>query len=378
MRQLKGLHLATDASDDLSPPTPSGTPTVLRGLYRLSQALREHRISIVNAAPDDVSIRAMAALPAFLRGLSPIRAIRALLKQRSYDFFYSTSPEGLLLLSLARAVGVCRRPIVLGDPGLDRQWRTRHLVLKLVLPHIDAVAAITRGQVGIALSDWNARAAFHSGLNIDTAFFDPPLDDVRPDASYAFAPGEDIGRDYDTLFEAMRRADFRTVIKRSRTRIDVPGDLAERVVYIDQRLSYSEFRDLYLKASLVIVCCRETDNASGITVCAEAMCMRRPLIVTDTRVLRGEFPDGTCLTVPVGDPQALAEAVRWIYANPRGVAAMVARAKAFADVHFTAASEAARFAKAIRGLVDGLPPWSRPGYDGGEAAESEARSEARG
>lgn len=218
MRQLKGLHLATDASDDLSPPTPSGTPTVLRGLYRLSQALREHRISIVNAAPDDVSIRAMAALPAFLRGLSPIRAIRALLKQRSYDFFYSTSPEGLLLLSLARAVGVCRRPIVLGDPGLDRQWRTRHLVLKLVLPHIDAVAAITRGQVGIALSDWNARAAFHSGLNIDTAFFDPPLDDVRPDASYAFAPGEDIGRDYDTLFEAMRRADFRTVIKRSRTR----------------------------------------------------------------------------------------------------------------------------------------------------------------
>lgn len=354
MRQLKGLHLATDASDDLSPPPPSGTPTVLRGsgLYRLSQALREHDVSIANAAPDDVSIRAMAALPDFLRRLSPIRAIRALLNQRSYDFFYSTSPEGLLLLSLARAGGLCRRPIVLGDPMLDRQWRARHWTLKLTLPHIDAVAAITRGQVGIALSDWNARAAFHSGLNIDTAFFDPPPDDVRPDAAYAFAPGEDIGRDYDTLFEAMRRADFRTVIKRSRTRIDVPGDLAERVVYLDQRLSYPEFRDLYLKASLVIVCCRETDNASGITVCAEAMCMRRPLIVTDTQVLRGEFPDGTCLTVPVGDPQALADAVRWVYANPRGVAEMVARAKAFAAVHFTAASEAARLAKAIRGLVE--------------------------
>lgn len=61
---------------------------------------------------------------------------------------------------------------------------------------------------------------------------------------------------------------------------------------------------------MVAVVTRHVEYPSGQSVLLEAMAMARPVVVTATPPLSDYVHDGVdCLTVPVGDPVALREAV---------------------------------------------------------------------
>jgi glycosyltransferase involved in cell wall biosynthesis len=80
---------------------------------------------------------------------------------------------------------------------------------------------------------------------------------------------------------------------------------------------YRKLRDLYGRASVVVVPLMETDFQAGVTTVLEAMAMGKAVIVTATRGQSGVVHDGlTGITVPPGDAAELRDAIRYLLENP--------------------------------------------------------------
>lgn len=80
---------------------------------------------------------------------------------------------------------------------------------------------------------------------------------------------------------------------------------------------YRELRDLYARASVVVVPLVETDFQAGVTTVLEAMAMGKAVIVTATKGRSGVVHDGlTGITVSPGDAAELGDAVRYLLENP--------------------------------------------------------------
>jgi glycosyltransferase involved in cell wall biosynthesis len=83
-------------------------------------------------------------------------------------------------------------------------------------------------------------------------------------------------------------------------------------------LRFTELRDLYEKAALVVVPLEPgTEYAAGSTGLMEAMAMSKAVVVTDTPGIADYVSPGkTARVVPGGDPTALREAITHLLANP--------------------------------------------------------------
>jgi glycosyltransferase involved in cell wall biosynthesis len=80
---------------------------------------------------------------------------------------------------------------------------------------------------------------------------------------------------------------------------------------------HATLRDLYARASVVVVPLVETNFQAGVTTIIEAMAMGRPIVVTATAGQRDIVEDGvTGLMVPPGDAAAMREAVLGLLADP--------------------------------------------------------------
>jgi glycosyltransferase involved in cell wall biosynthesis len=80
---------------------------------------------------------------------------------------------------------------------------------------------------------------------------------------------------------------------------------------------YRELRDLYSRASVVVVPLVETDFQAGVTTVLEAMAMGKAVIVSATKGQSGVVHDGlTGITVSPGDAAELGDAVRYLLENP--------------------------------------------------------------
>jgi glycosyltransferase involved in cell wall biosynthesis len=146
-------------------------------------------------------------------------------------------------------------------------------------------------------------------LGVDDAFYAP----ARADGGYVLAVGRDLGRDYGTFADAMRRLGRPAVLvasARNLAGVVLPGNVSIRL-----DVSALELRQLYAEASCVVVPTRREEfrhgaDCSGQTVLLDAMAMGRPVVVTERSTLAEYVDEGrTALTVPPGDAEALAGAV---------------------------------------------------------------------
>ena len=81
--------------------------------------------------------------------------------------------------------------------------------------------------------------------------------------------------------------------------------------------AYAELRDLYARARFVVVPLVPSDSDNGITTILEAFAMGKAVICTDTPGQSGVLEAGVnCLRVPPGDPAALRDAIRTLWADP--------------------------------------------------------------
>ncbi len=163
---------------------------------------------------------------------------------------------------------------------------------------------------------------------VDHRFYSPS---GAPPEGYVLSVGQ-TRRDYPTLFEAVRNMRVRTVVVASSpwTGMDLRLHEIPTGVVVRSRLAYSELRDLYDRASVVVVPLEPgLDFAAGVNAVLEAMAMGRPLIVTSTPGIADYIEDGiTAQLVPAGDARALREAIQELLREPQAAEQLGADARA--------------------------------------------------
>lgn len=146
-------------------------------------------------------------------------------------------------------------------------------------------------------------------FGIDDTYFTPQ--DVD-DQDYVLAVGRDRGRDWATLFAAVRDTELK--LKVACRPEDIEGlELPSNVEYVGF-LPLDEYRDLTAAARVVVVPTKVRAYPTGQTVLLEAMALARCCVVTDTPAMRDYVEDdATALVVPPADPPALRAAIERAY-----------------------------------------------------------------
>jgi len=184
-----------------------------------------------------------------------------------------------------------------------------------VLRRMDGLWVISRGQVDPlrAFVGPDGPPVRFFAFGVDEAFYParPPAE--RP---CVVSVGGDRDRDPATLFPALARVHAAVpeaeIVVQSTS--DMPAPAGVRKV---AHFTHAELADLYARASVVAVATRENLHVSGMTVSLEAMATGRPVVVTGTPGTDDYVvPGRTGAITPVGDPEALADAVVDLLRDP--------------------------------------------------------------
>lgn len=280
-----------------------------------------------------------------LQAADPLRGLRVLTAWRDADLVLTVFEGAALPLEWLRGLFRFRVPVVMWEVGLTEGWKLRERVLDQVVPRTAGVFVLSENQKDYIAKRWG-RSQGVEVINhiVDTEFYRP--------APFAFegpvlSIGDDVGRDYDCLLDVAPSLDADIVIKTNR----IPPDraLPPRVTVRRDRLDFLGFRDLYAGSRFVVVPLRETLNASGVSAILEASAMGRALVVSDTAAIRDFIvPGETCLTVPPGDREALAAAIRRLLAEPDTCARLGAAARRFVEARCAVPVFAERLAGLLR------------------------------
>jgi len=140
------------------------------------------------------------------------------------------------------------------------------------------------------------------------------------------AVGNDRDRDWPTLIAAVRdRPDMSLLILSGA----VSPRLAKgaRNIEIRRARTQAELMRGFEEATLVCVPLRDNLHASGITVVQEAALAGAPIVATDAGGLEAYFPRDEVCYAPVGDVEALRQAILSTAANPAEACAQARRAQ---------------------------------------------------
>ena len=277
----------------------------------------------------------------FLAGFDPVRALRVLLFDRSYDAIVSVFESNVVFILLLRRLFRFTTPILLWEVSAQG-WRPRDLVRRFVVPRVEKVLVLTRHQKEHVARTFRPKAPPDIiGFCVDETFFHP---DFARAGSYVLSVGDDVGRDYPTLVAAWQGLDLELVLK---TRWRPAAALPIRL--LSERLSFVALRELYADASMVVLPLKATDHPTGITALFEAMAMGKPVIATDIGTTRDYIVHGeTGLLVPPGDAQALRQAILDLHDAPAERRRLGENARRRIDQAFSMPAFIDRFAASIR------------------------------
>lgn len=167
------------------------------------------------------------------------------------------------------------------------------------------------------VGEWLAERIVVNECGTDTTFWTPG----GTEEGYIFSIGNDGRRDYDLLMRVAKTTGFPfVVVTRNEIKEAIPANV--RLIKGDLRkeiLSDEEVRDLYRRASMVVVPLTESYQPSGQSVCLQAMACEKPVILTRTKGLwsRTKMRDReNVIMVPPGDPEELEKNIRYLWDQP--------------------------------------------------------------
>jgi glycosyltransferase involved in cell wall biosynthesis len=187
------------------------------------------------------------------------------------------------------------------------------------------------------------------GYGVDVRFFYPV---EAPCARPTIVSAGAANRDYRTLVQAVRSLNAEVKIAADSawypTRIDIERDRLPANVEARSYKDYINLRQLYAKASFVVVPLRQAQFACGYAVILEAMAMGRPVIATKTESHGDFIIDGeTGYYVRPGDDGDLREKIEHLLANPELAQQMGKRARIRVERHFSCEVYCERLERAI-------------------------------
>jgi glycosyltransferase involved in cell wall biosynthesis len=283
-----------------------------------------------------------------LQSIDLWRSLKVLLLRRRYDLIISGNDGAAVLLVLLRKWFRFKPPVVVWDLSPASTWRLRAALQDRILPRVDGIMALITVQRPYIAERWGGQVPVTIvGYSVDTQFYRP---DAESDAgSYLLSVGDDPGRDYATLLQAVSGLRIEVRIK-TKLPLALDPEHHARVHLLNKHLDHREFRSLYAASRFVVVPLQpHTRNASGASTVLEAAAMGKAVIVSDSDGVRDFLvPGETCLMVPAGDARALRDAIERLCQEPETCLRLGMRARQFVQDRFSAAPAAQRFAAAVR------------------------------
>jgi len=182
-------------------------------------------------------------------------------------------------------------------------------------------------------------------FGVDTSFWEPAQ---TKQGDFILSVGSDHLRDFDTLVAA---SPFALCVVSNHASIKPYLNVSHVQV---QDPDCAGLRTLYREARIVSVITRDAMQPSGQITVLQAMACGRPVILTRTRgIWSDKLVSGeNCLLVPVGDAQALREAIQFLWDNPVRAEAIGAAARATVLAHYPFKVIGAALARPLLEMVE--------------------------
>jgi glycosyltransferase involved in cell wall biosynthesis len=281
--------------------------------------LEQHDMEVVIEESLTSPWNPLVSMHEFYSGLDPLRAARVAARARSYDAIVCVGDATALVLVWLRQVFHLRATIILIDPALSPGYPRRKRLQDYVLPRVDRVVVYGQVQVDYLAREYGSSvnpSFLHHRADVD--FYRPPESATPAADPYVFSIGLDESRDFDTLADAARRCRcergfaHRFILQTTRPVAD-PGVLE---IHRDT-VSYPQLRELYQKASVVVLPLRDRLHAGGINTLLEAMATARPIVVSGSRGIADYVNGGdTARVVAPGDAAGMSRAILELLATP--------------------------------------------------------------
>jgi glycosyltransferase involved in cell wall biosynthesis len=213
-----------------------------------------------------------------------------------------------------------RRPLIYVDAlfGIPRRaWR--RALTKFNIELATKTVAYSHSQIGL----WSESLALpavkmrYLPYTIDTPFYRLPMPDPTPQPAYVLSIGRDLARDFSTLVNAVKQTDLALKL------VTLPHLLTEfreelSWVEVIERISYQELFKLYANASAVVIPLRKgTTYPSGVRALLEGMVLGKPVISSETPVLREYATDSQdVLFVEPENIDELRDAIVRVHSQP--------------------------------------------------------------
>jgi glycosyltransferase involved in cell wall biosynthesis len=302
----------------------------------------------------------------FGRDLAVVLTAKSRISQ--YDVVFSDNERaGMLLGALFRTYRRRPRHVMLGHHLSPRKKRA---FLRLAQPGIDTLIVHSEPQRRFAMEALGFRADQVHCLPYQVAAdFWQPTPEARVDDMICSAGLE--FRDYDSLLLATNGLGVKVKIGAASNWSSKKSQLSGRVLppHVQVRsYNYTELRNLYAAARLVVVPLLENDFQAGVTLILEAMASGKAVVVTRTGGQRddvrgplwraeyeswpaeGPSPQEACgIFVAPGDSAALRSALRFLLARPDLCRLLGANGRRYVEAEFTIERFVERFAAVLRG-----------------------------
>ena len=159
-------------------------------------------------------------------------------------------------------------------------------------------------------------------FGVDKNFY--KLDNAEVSKNYILSVGRDNGRDYETLFTAIRSIDAKFIVVCSPRNLVGISNIPNNVE-VQYDVDYLTLRDLYQNAQFVVVSSQNEEymdgsDCSGQTVVLDAMSSSKAVIATYRTWMDDYFTSGKeCLIVPPKSPEVLKEKIMFLLKNPEKI-----------------------------------------------------------
>lgn len=177
---------------------------------------------------------------------------------------------------------------------------------------IDQIVVWSRNQIETLEEAGFARESLGAiPFGVDTAFYRGEAD--APRSIDVLAVGQDSGRDYSTLFDAVRASDLTLdlVCRPENLRgLDVPEN-----VRVHGTVPHARYRELLRSARVVAVPTHEFQYPTGQSVAMEAASAGAAVAVTGTRPMREYFDESVARLVDPGDAAGWRDALQDLLAS---------------------------------------------------------------
>lgn len=247
-----------------------------------------------------------------------IEVIRTAKNFSDFNLYLSASEKSAIPLSFLMAVLKQNAPHILIGHHLSSIPKTRLYRYWNFREYIDHIICVSQAQADFAISELGYPETKVDFLfdKVDHKFFSPGKNNNG--GNYILAIGQEQ-RDYKTLINALEGTDIELIIVGSSPWSNFNLEIAERPnVTLVSKIPYTELRELYWNARIVVIPLFENNYGAGLNAMLESLAMAKPLIITKTSGIHNYISHGeTGLFVKPDNPQELKDQILSLWENPQ-------------------------------------------------------------